>query len=180
MRKSPPPGTASPAGGYWSRFAWLVLWGSFASLILQPAVLAPRGLHDAIAGTWQVSPAGSARSTATLPPLSDRTARLPCLRRACLFLSSDGGRDADLADQDRGGHVSGQAQRRPAHLIEQYVRMAGHSPLRLPPGSIPATARLGSASWRVICRVLDRTVRSGRQARPLEPGRGDRAFGGCA
>ena len=87
---------------------------------------------------------------------------------------------ADLADQDRGGHVSGQAQRRPAHLIEQYVRMAGHSPLRLPPGSIPAAARLGSASWRVICRVLDRTVRSGRRARPLEHGRGGRAFGGCA
>ena len=75
-----------------------MLWGSFASLILQPAVLAPRGLHDAIAGTRQVSPAGSARSTATLPPLSDRTARLPCLRRACLLLSSDGGRDAALSD----------------------------------------------------------------------------------
>src|SRR5579863_7054509 len=40
-----------------------------------------------------------------------------------------------------------------------------------------AAARLGSASWRVICRVLDRTVRSGRRARPLEPGRGGRAFG---
>ena len=31
--------------------AWLALWASFAYLILQPAVRAPRGLHDALAAS---------------------------------------------------------------------------------------------------------------------------------
>ena len=41
---------ASPLSARGGRAAWVVLWGSFAYLILQPAVRAPRGLHDAIAG----------------------------------------------------------------------------------------------------------------------------------
>jgi hypothetical protein len=40
---------ASPLGSRWSRAAWLALWGSFAYLILQPAVRAPRSLHDTLA-----------------------------------------------------------------------------------------------------------------------------------
>src|SRR5579859_1647205 len=37
--------------GYrWSRAVWLVLWGSFAFFIMQPAVRAPGSLHNAIAG----------------------------------------------------------------------------------------------------------------------------------
>jgi hypothetical protein len=39
----------SPLRARWSAAAWLVLWGSFAFLILQPAVRAPRALHDALA-----------------------------------------------------------------------------------------------------------------------------------
>ena len=38
------------AAGRWGKAAWLVLWGSFAYLILQPAVRAPRALHDTLAG----------------------------------------------------------------------------------------------------------------------------------
>jgi len=41
---------ASPLGRRWSTAAWLVLWGSFAYLILQPAVRAPHGLRDTLAG----------------------------------------------------------------------------------------------------------------------------------
>jgi hypothetical protein len=41
---------ASPLGSRWARAAWLVLWGSFGYLVLQPAVRAPRALHDALAG----------------------------------------------------------------------------------------------------------------------------------
>ena len=41
---------ASPPGRHWSRAAWLVLWGSFAFLIMQPAIRAPGGLHSVIAG----------------------------------------------------------------------------------------------------------------------------------
>ncbi len=37
-------------GHRWSRAAWLVLWGSFAYLIVQPAVRAPGGLSSVIAG----------------------------------------------------------------------------------------------------------------------------------
>ncbi len=37
-------------GHRWSRAAWLVLWGSFAYLILQPAVRAPGGLSGAVTG----------------------------------------------------------------------------------------------------------------------------------
>ena len=48
---------ASPLGARGSRAAWVVLWGSFAYLILQPAVRAPRGLHDAIAGNAAGEPA---------------------------------------------------------------------------------------------------------------------------
>jgi hypothetical protein len=47
-------GRAAAAAGLlgprWSRAAWLVLWGSSAYLILQPAVRAPGGLSGAIAG----------------------------------------------------------------------------------------------------------------------------------
>ena len=43
------PATGGLAAGRWGKAAWLVLWGSFAYLILQPAVRAPRGLHDALA-----------------------------------------------------------------------------------------------------------------------------------
>jgi hypothetical protein len=32
-----------------AKLAWILLWGGFAGLILQPAVRAPRSLHDAIA-----------------------------------------------------------------------------------------------------------------------------------
>jgi hypothetical protein len=53
-RRSSAPGrgglaAASPLGSHWSRAAWLALWGSFAYLILQPAVRAPRSLHDTLA-----------------------------------------------------------------------------------------------------------------------------------
>ena len=48
---------ASPLGARGSRAAWVVLWGSFAYLILQPAIRAPRGLHDAIAGNAAGEPA---------------------------------------------------------------------------------------------------------------------------
>jgi hypothetical protein len=53
-RRSTAPGrgglaAASPLGSPWSRAAWLALWGSFAYLILQPAVRAPRSLHDTLA-----------------------------------------------------------------------------------------------------------------------------------
>ena len=41
---------ASPLGSRWSAAAWLVLWGSFAYLILQPAVRAPRALSGTLAG----------------------------------------------------------------------------------------------------------------------------------
>jgi hypothetical protein len=41
---------ASPLGDWWSRATWLVLWGSFAYLILQPAVRAPRALAGTIVG----------------------------------------------------------------------------------------------------------------------------------
>jgi hypothetical protein len=40
----------SPLGRHWSGAAWLVLWGSFAYLVLQPAVRAPRGLSGILAG----------------------------------------------------------------------------------------------------------------------------------
>jgi hypothetical protein len=43
-------GTARMLGNHGSKAAWLVLWGSFAYLITQPAVRAPRALHDAIGG----------------------------------------------------------------------------------------------------------------------------------
>jgi hypothetical protein len=58
---------ASQLGARWSRAAWLVLWGSFAYLILQPAVRAPRVLHDTIAGNAAGEPdwvAALDRSTA--------------------------------------------------------------------------------------------------------------------
>ena len=41
---------ASPLGRRWSAAAWVVLWGSFAYLILQPAVRAPRALSGTLAG----------------------------------------------------------------------------------------------------------------------------------
>ena len=41
---------ASPLGRRWSTAAWLVLWASFAYLILQPAVRAPRALSGYLAG----------------------------------------------------------------------------------------------------------------------------------
>jgi hypothetical protein len=41
---------ASPLGRRWSVAAWVVLWGSFAYLILQPAVRAPRNLSSTVAG----------------------------------------------------------------------------------------------------------------------------------
>jgi hypothetical protein len=41
---------ASPAGVRWARASWLVLWGSFAYLVLQSPERAPRGLHDTLAG----------------------------------------------------------------------------------------------------------------------------------
>jgi hypothetical protein len=41
---------ASPLGSRWSRVAWLVLWGSFAYLVLQPAVRAARALSGILAG----------------------------------------------------------------------------------------------------------------------------------
>ena len=41
---------ASPLGRRWSTAAWLVLWGSFAYLVLQPAVRAPRALSGILAG----------------------------------------------------------------------------------------------------------------------------------
>ena len=41
---------ASPLGRRWSAAAWLVLWGSFAYLILQPAIRTPRALSDTLAG----------------------------------------------------------------------------------------------------------------------------------
>ena len=53
-RRSTSPGrgglaAASLLGRRCSRAAWLALWGSFAYLILQPAVRAPRSLHDTLA-----------------------------------------------------------------------------------------------------------------------------------
>ena len=47
---------ASPLGDLWSRATWLVLWGSFAYLILQPAVRAPRALAGTIAGNTAGEP----------------------------------------------------------------------------------------------------------------------------
>ncbi len=47
---------ASPLGSRGSKAAWLVLWGSFAYLILQPAVRAPRSLHDALAANTAGEP----------------------------------------------------------------------------------------------------------------------------
>jgi hypothetical protein len=41
---------AGPLGRRWSTAAWFVLWGSFAYLILQPAVRAAPGLGDTLAG----------------------------------------------------------------------------------------------------------------------------------
>jgi hypothetical protein len=41
---------ASPLGRRWSTAAWLMLWGSFAYLILQPAIRAPRTLSGTLAG----------------------------------------------------------------------------------------------------------------------------------
>ena len=41
---------ASPLGRRWSTAAWLVLWGSFAYLVLQPAIRAPRNLSGTLAG----------------------------------------------------------------------------------------------------------------------------------
>jgi hypothetical protein len=41
---------AGPLGRRWAQAAWLVLWGSFAYLILQPAIRAPRDLRDTLAG----------------------------------------------------------------------------------------------------------------------------------
>jgi hypothetical protein len=59
-RHSGPPGdsgaghggvaAASPLGRRWSSAAWLVLWGSFTYLVLQPAVRAPRALSGILAG----------------------------------------------------------------------------------------------------------------------------------
>ena len=40
----------SPLGRRWSTAAWLVLWGSFAYFILQPAIRAARNLSSTIAG----------------------------------------------------------------------------------------------------------------------------------
>jgi hypothetical protein len=157
-----------------------MLTGCLAATGARPAEGGPIGTTTGSGKlAWSISTAAASPSWS---PAASASAGPSSLRSPSAWPTIAGvmAAPANLADQGRGGHVSGQAQRRPAHLIEQYVRMAGHSPLRLPPGSIPAAARLGSASWRVICRVLDRTVRSGRRARPLEPGRGGRAFGGCA
>jgi hypothetical protein len=44
------PAAGGLAAGRWGKAAWLVLWGSFAYFILQPAVRAPRALHDTLAG----------------------------------------------------------------------------------------------------------------------------------
>ena len=41
---------AGPLGRRWSSAAWLVLWGSFGYLILQPAVRAARALSSTLAG----------------------------------------------------------------------------------------------------------------------------------
>jgi hypothetical protein len=41
---------ASPLGRRWSVAAWVVLWGSFTYLILQPAIRAARNLSSTIAG----------------------------------------------------------------------------------------------------------------------------------
>ena len=66
--------SASLLGSRGSRAAWLVLWGGFGCLLLQPAVRAPRGLHDALAGTRPVSRAGSPPWTAPPPRPPARTA----------------------------------------------------------------------------------------------------------
>ena len=43
--------TGGLLGGRWGRGTWVVLWGGFGYLMLQPAVRAPGALHDAIAGS---------------------------------------------------------------------------------------------------------------------------------
>jgi hypothetical protein len=54
-------------GGRWSRAAWVVLWGGFACMMLQPVVRAPGALRDAITGNEAGEPgwlAGLDRSAA--------------------------------------------------------------------------------------------------------------------
>ena len=49
-RRGGPVAAGSPLGLAGARAAWLVLWGSFAYFILQPACRAPGGLRDTFAG----------------------------------------------------------------------------------------------------------------------------------
>jgi hypothetical protein len=45
-----PVAASGPLGARWSRLAWVVLWGGFAALMLQPQVRAPGALGQAISG----------------------------------------------------------------------------------------------------------------------------------
>jgi hypothetical protein len=121
-------GFAAELGGSWrARAAWVLLWGSFAYLILQGPVRAPRALHDAIAGGAAGQPgwlAGLDRAVATAAGSHGTAicialaaafvfiaagAAFPATARPALLLAIVAGLACWVAGENFGGVLTGQA-----------------------------------------------------------------------
>ena len=78
--------TASPLGAGGSRAAWLLLWGSFAYLIVQPAVRAPDALRTAIAGNAAGEPGWLAALDVRVAAAIGAQGTLACAVLAVVFV----------------------------------------------------------------------------------------------
>jgi len=117
---------ASPPGIRWARASWLVLWGSFAYLVLQAPERAPRGLHDTLAGLaagqpgWLAaidrSAAAAAGSRGTILSVGLAAVFLliaagifhPATTRTALLLAAVTARAIWVAGENFGGILTGQ------------------------------------------------------------------------
>ncbi len=150
-------------GRRWSKAAWLLLWGSLAYLILQPAVRAPGSLHDALtAGAagepgWLAALDRGAAAAAGSHGLVISIALavvfivvaagifFPATTRPALILAGLAGLACWVVGQDFGGVLTGRATDPNSGLL-LILLAAAYWPLRpqaSPPGPQPAPLAAG-------------------------------------
>ena len=153
-------------GARWSRVPWVVLWGGFSYLVLQPAVRAPGALRDAIAGNaagqpWWLATLDRDAATAVGPR------RVGLLDRAGRGVRADRGRGAVAGDGPSRGAAGHRG--RPGDLGDRGELRDDLDGQRHRPGH---RAAAGAAGRRVL--ATGEVLVGCGQGRPASDGSSDR------